>query len=112
MAVVSFVLNGRSRLVLACVCPFAFGVGFGRSVCAAVSFHLILGSAARVGRPARDLAEKWEVCVVSLPRLNISPRIPAVKSGRPAGTLESVDLKGPNRHPLVIRTPLKAALIV
>ena len=40
-----------SRLVLACVCPFAFGCGLGRSACVAVSFRVFLGSAHRVGRP-------------------------------------------------------------
>ena len=64
MVVVSFVRNvglDPSRLVLACVCPLAFGVGFGRSAVAVVSFHLFLGSASRVGRPSRNLAKKCEV---------------------------------------------------
>ena len=54
VAAVSFARNVGSRLVLVCVCPVAFGVGFGRSDCAAVSFHLFLGSAPRVGRPSRN----------------------------------------------------------
>ena len=44
---------------------FAVGVGFGRSACAVVSFHLILGWAPRVGRTSRNLARKCDVRVVS-----------------------------------------------
>ena len=73
---------GLSRLAL--VCPFAFVVGFGRSACAVVSFHFVLGSAPRVGRPSRNFAKKFEVRVVCLPCVNSVPRIPAVKSGWPA----------------------------
>ena len=63
--------------------PFVFGVGFGR----VRWFHLFLVSARRVCRRSRYLAEKWGVFVVSMPRLNSTPRIPAAKSGRPADAL-------------------------
>jgi len=55
---------------------WSIGAGFGRSVCAVVSFHLPLGSAPRVGRPSPNLAKKCEVRVVSLSCLNSAPRIP------------------------------------
>ena len=65
-------------------------VGFGRSIYAAVSFHLFLCLAPCVGRPSRNLAKKCEeVRVVSLSCLNSAPRIPAVKSGQLDGALES-----------------------
>ena len=61
-------------------CWSAFGVGFGRPACAVVSFQLFLGSADRVRKPSRHLADMWEVCDVSTPCLNIAPRIQAAKS--------------------------------
>ena len=36
------------------ICWFAFGVGFGRSMCAVLSVHLFLGSVLCVGRPSRN----------------------------------------------------------
>ena len=48
--------------------------------------------------------QKWEFHVVSLSRFAYTSR-----EKRPAGALESVDLKGPNRHPLSIRAPQKRA---
>ena len=46
-----------SRLALAFVFPVAVVVGWGGAACAAVSFYLFLGSAARSGSPGRDLSE-------------------------------------------------------
>ena len=42
-----------------------FGVCFGRSVCAVVSFRLFLRSVPSVGRPSRNLAKKCGVRVVN-----------------------------------------------
>ena len=50
-------------LVLRVWCCFRSSVlcaGFGHSECAAVSFHVFLGSAARVCSASRDLVQKWE----------------------------------------------------
>ena len=100
---------GPSRLALACVRPLAFGIGFGRSSCAAGSFRLFLGYAPLVGIRSRNLAEKWGLIFVSLPCSNTAPTIPSVKIGRPAGALESVDLNGPNRHPYPSGRPSRGA---
>ena len=81
VAEVSFVRNvgsclvlffGPARLVLACVCLFC--------VCGSFVCSLL----PRLSIDSRNSTKKSEVRAVSLPCLNIVPRIPAVKSGRSA----------------------------
>ena len=88
VAVDSFVHNVGSSVVLVRVF-FAFGVGFGRSACAAVSFGLFLGSAPRVGRPRRNSAGKCGVRAVCLPCLNIAPSY-TISGNRPVGLLSRI----------------------
>ena len=91
-----------------------FGVGLLRvrfwSFCLCGGFVSIVPVVApHFGRPSPNLAEKCEVRLVSLPRLNSAPCIPGGASGRPAGAPVHLDLGVETVTPIVIRASLKGA---
>ena len=75
-----------------------FGAGFGRSVCAVVSFRLLLWSAPSGRRPSPYSAKKCEVRVVSASRLNSAPSISGGGSGR-GGPACYTSIWGRTGHP-------------
>ena len=81
--------------------PLAFRIGFGRSARAVVSYRFFFVRRRGLVAPCRN----WEFRVVNNPFMNTAPRLPVAKSVR-------YTRKGPNRPPLVVRSALKAGLVM